>query len=80
MTSHSRNFGPADAVARYHIAVHPADLALEPSESYLYIQDKLIFSCAVSWAIGLSIADQEYCQGETEQREGNWKGLSEGLG
>jgi hypothetical protein len=36
---------------KYHIAVHPADLALNPPESYLFIQDVLILFCAIVWAI-----------------------------
>lgn len=32
-----------------HIAAHSADLDLNPPESYLFIQDLLIFLCATSW-------------------------------
>lgn len=34
-----------------HLVVQPSDLALNPPESYLYIQDGLIVSCGVLYAL-----------------------------
>lgn len=34
-----------------HLVVQPGDLALNPPESYLYIQDGLIISCGVLYAL-----------------------------
>ena len=44
-------FVPARAWT-FHIAPHPADLALSPPESYLFIQDALILLCALSYTLG----------------------------
>jgi hypothetical protein len=34
-----------------HLIVQPSDLALNPPESYLFIQDFLIISCGVLYAL-----------------------------
>jgi len=34
-----------------HLVVQPSDLVLNPPESYLYIQDGLIISCGVLYAL-----------------------------
>lgn len=42
-------------LARYcqhsHLVVQPADLALNPPESYLFVQDGLIIACGVLYAL-----------------------------
>ena len=45
------NFELAHAFDNAHLIVQPADLALNPPESYLYIQDGLIISCGVLYAL-----------------------------
>jgi len=45
------NFKLARAFDNAHLIVQPADLALNPPESYLYIQDGLIISCGVLYAL-----------------------------
>jgi hypothetical protein len=34
-----------------HLAVHPADLSLHPSELYLFVQDALIVACGGFWVL-----------------------------
>lgn len=43
------NFALANRVR--HLIVQPADLSLNPPESYLFIQDGLIISCGVIYAL-----------------------------
>ena len=47
---HMDQFKAANAFA-HHIAVHDADLAIRPPESYLFIQDGLILACAICWTL-----------------------------
>ncbi|KAF1960750.1 hypothetical protein CC80DRAFT_489013 [Byssothecium circinans] len=44
-------FSPAHALTPIHIIPQPADLALSPPESYLYIQDFLIILCALLYTL-----------------------------
>ena len=44
-------FAPAHAIAGVHLIVQPSDAALNPPESYLFIQDGLIISCGVLYAL-----------------------------
>lgn len=45
------DFALADRWAGRHLIVQPSDAALNPPESYLYIQDGLIISCGVLYAL-----------------------------
>lgn len=44
-------FDLANTYSHSHLIVQPADLALNPPESYLFIQDGLIISCGVLYAL-----------------------------
>lgn len=44
-------FDLANTYSQSHLIVQPADLALNPPESYLFIQDGLIISCGVLYAL-----------------------------
>ncbi|KAI5262804.1 hypothetical protein E4T47_09202 [Aureobasidium subglaciale] len=44
-------FELAKSYQHAHLVVQPSDLALNPPESYLYIQDGLIISCGVLYAL-----------------------------
>lgn len=37
--------------ASWHLIVQPADLRLDPPESYLYVQDGFIVSCGVLYVL-----------------------------
>ncbi|CAK4034256.1 hypothetical protein SEPMUDRAFT_113880 [Lecanosticta acicola] len=41
----------ADQYSNFHLIVQPSDLKLHPPESYLFIQDGLIISCGVLYAM-----------------------------
>jgi hypothetical protein len=45
------HFEPAHSMVGRHLIVQPSDLALNPPESYLYIQDGLIIACGVLYAL-----------------------------
>ena len=45
----SENFALANKVG--HLIVQPSDLKLNPPESYLFVQDGLIISCGVIYAL-----------------------------
>ena len=49
--SPDQNFALAHSLSSKHLIPQPADLALHPPESYLYIQDGLIISCGVLYAL-----------------------------
>lgn len=51
MASPEEPFALAHALTPYHLIVQPSDAALNPPESYLYIQDGLIISCGVLYAL-----------------------------
>ncbi|KXT00249.1 hypothetical protein AC578_1207 [Pseudocercospora eumusae] len=44
-------FELATKYSHHHLIVQPKDLALEPPESYLFIQDGLIISCGVLYSL-----------------------------
>lgn len=44
-------FELAHSYSNAHLIVQPADARLEPPESYLFIQDGLIISCGVLYAL-----------------------------
>ncbi|KIW05050.1 uncharacterized protein PV09_04205 [Verruconis gallopava] len=44
-------FDVAHALTGRHLIVQPSDAALSPPESYLYVQDGLIISCGVFYAL-----------------------------
>jgi hypothetical protein len=44
-------FDLANRLTGGHLIVQPSDLALNPPESYLYVQDGLIISCGVLYAL-----------------------------
>lgn len=45
----AENFALANRVR--HLIVQPSDAALDPPESYLFVQDGLIISCGVIYAL-----------------------------
>ncbi|KAI7222577.1 hypothetical protein KC333_g1046 [Hortaea werneckii] len=45
------SFDLAERLTRHHLIVQPADLALNPPQSYLFVQDFLIISCGVIYAL-----------------------------
>lgn len=45
----AENFALANRV--HHLIVQPSDAALDPPESYLFVQDGLIISCGVIYAL-----------------------------
>lgn len=44
-------FEPAKRLANFHLVAQPADLRLNPPESYLYVQYGFIFACGVIYAL-----------------------------
>ncbi|PVI00012.1 hypothetical protein DM02DRAFT_655782, partial [Periconia macrospinosa] len=66
----------ADKVGRHHINQHTADLALHPPESYFFVQDFLILSCALLYTlcylfyIARTFSDR-YCAGTPLYLAGN---------
>lgn len=44
-------FDLAERLTRHHLIVQPSDLALNPPESYLFVQDALIISCGVIYGL-----------------------------
>ena len=47
----SMSFDLAERLTRHHLIVQPSDLALNPPQSYLFVQDFLIISCGVIYAL-----------------------------
>lgn len=47
----SSQFWLARRMEYHHTAVHPADLKLDPPQSYLFIEDALIIFCALMGTI-----------------------------
>ncbi|KAI6833169.1 hypothetical protein KC340_g6670 [Hortaea werneckii] len=45
------SFDLAERLTRHHLIVQPSDLALNPPQSYLFVQDFLIISCGVIYAL-----------------------------
>ena len=43
-------FALADSITS-HLGVHPADAALDPPASYLFVQDALIIASGIFWAL-----------------------------
>lgn len=45
------NFDLAKSLRHHHLVVQPSDLALDPPESYLLVQDGLIVVCGVLYTM-----------------------------
>lgn len=45
------SFDLAKSLSHHHLIVQPSDLALNPPESYLFVQDGLIVACGVIYAL-----------------------------